>query len=109
MALVWTCRLDVAGIVKEYIHLDDSLLQPTDVWFATKPDLKCGEYRWNGETFVPCATPKLYAPDGPDAWYAVYRTLRRLEKQNIINMPAPTKQWMDYYRQAFTTDPAVEP
>jgi len=109
MAMTWKCILDNASVLTAYEHIDVSTQQPGDVCFVTKPDLALGEFRWNGETFVPARNNKMYAPDGPDAWYAMYRLCRRLENKNIINLPAPVKQWMDYYRQAFTTDPAVEP
>jgi hypothetical protein len=108
MAMTWKCILDNASVLTGYQQIDTAAVQPGDVCFVVKPDLTPGEYRWNGEMFVAAHGNKMYAPDGPDAWFAMYRLCRRLEKQNVINLPAPTKQWMDYYRQSFTNDPAVE-
>lgn len=103
------CTLDVAGILIGYIvDPDPATVQPGDVTFDHQPDLELGKYRWDGEKFVPANQRTGFTPDGPDAWFAFYRLCRRLEKQNIINIPAPTKVWMEYYRKAFTNDTPEE-
>lgn len=104
----WRCDLDASRILRGYTQIQNNEVQPGDVVFQDKPDLPRGEYRWNGEMFVPAKAPTPFTPDGPDPWYAMYRLCRRLEKQNIINLPNPVKVWMDYYRRSFTNDPDRE-
>jgi len=105
----WRCDLDVARILIGYTQIEDAAVQPGDVVFDTKPDLPLGEYRWDGEKFVPARNARALSDDGPDFFVAMYRLCRRLEKANVINMPAPTKSWMEYFRKGFTNDPHVEP
>lgn len=105
---MWKCIINPEYVLTGYEEVE--VAQPGDVAFEEKPDLPTdGQYRWDGEKFVPVKLNRGLAPDGPDPWLAFYRLCRRLERQNIINIPAPTKIWMEYYRKGFTNDSAVEP
>jgi hypothetical protein len=111
MALKWRCNLDAAGVLTGYEQIDDSAAQIGDVLLDDQPDLAVGEYRWNGDTFVPARSSQLFAPDGPDAWYAIYRFMlqeaRKRKAENTEQLPAPCLNWIDYYRNSFTKDDPI--
>lgn len=111
MALKWKCVLDNASVLTGYAEVEDSTLQPGDVVFDTKPDLEPGHYRWNGETFTAARNTQLYAPDGPDPWYAVYRfMLQEAKRRKALGqqqIPEPCLVWLDYFRRSFTQDDPV--
>lgn len=106
--MTWKCLLNLESVLIGYEEIDPAAVQPGDVVFDEKPDLPMGQYRWDGEKFVPITLLRGLSPDGPDPWFAFYRLCRRLEKQNVVNIPAPTKLWMEYYRKSFTSDPVTE-
>lgn len=110
----WKVNLSADGIIVGYEEIPDDAVpgvtaQDTALYFDHRPDLDPGKYRWNGETFV-LANPNIpFTPTGPDAWYAVYRMMRWLNRvtkdnPNLQNMPAPCRVWMEYYRKSFTGD-----
>lgn len=108
----WLCNLDVAGVLTGYTHVADADVPAGGVAFDGQPDLVPGQYRWNGEAFEPVVLAgKWHAPDGPDAWYAMFRLVAYLHTVPQINLPAPVKQWAKYYYNAFKrpgdTDPGV--
>ena len=112
MALVWRCLLDTENALTGYEQVDDTVLQPNDVWFVDKPDLPVDvpRYRWNGERFDPIRLgDKWSTPGAADAWYAVFRALGYLQKNTAADFPAPVKQWLRYYYLSFARDTDEDP
>lgn len=101
MALKWKCILSADNILIDYVQVDASTLQSGDVAFDDKPDLEYGRYRWNGEQFELAQSGQWFVPDGPDAWYAMFRALVYLQTLPQVDFPAPVKLWLRYYYQSF--------
>ncbi len=101
--------LDSENILIGYTPIDSADVQPGDVVFDVQPDLPFGNYRWNGERFDPVNLGRAWhTPEGPDAWYAMFRALEYLQREHSdINFPEPTKEFMRYYYNSFrrTGDP----
>lgn len=108
-------NLSVDGVIIGYEQVpdDQATAAPAPdamaLYFDHRPDLEPGKYRWNGETFVLAHPNVPFTPTGPDAWYAVYRLMRWINRVTRDNpslpaMPAPCRVWMEYYRKSFTGD-----
>jgi hypothetical protein len=102
MAKKCRCLIDNQGVLTGYEEVEEADLPADAVAFDVRPDLDPGKYRWNGERFDPVNLGQAwYTPDGPDSWYAVFRALMALQKQGVIDFPAPVKMWLKYYHRAF--------
>lgn len=109
MTMKWKCVICSEGVLTGYEEVDDSTLQPNDIAFDVKPDLEPGQYRWNGEAFEIANRGQWFVPDGPDAWYAVFRALVHIQRNTAIDFPAPVKVWLKYYYNNFKRPGDTDP